>query len=94
MITKEQSGMIARFTVSYLIKHGLGYCCLWFFFRRFKQTALIAARLGVTERVIRLHRAKWKAGEYKCEGCSNCMKARIIAESARRAAARRSLKEH
>lgn len=59
---------------SRLIKDGLGYCCLWAFFSMFKRTELIAIRLGVTPRTIRLYRARFRGGEYKCEECQKCMK--------------------
>lgn len=57
-----------------LIKVGLGYCCLWAFFHHNKRTAMIATRLGVTTRAIRYHKAAYRAGEFKCEGCEKCLK--------------------
>ena len=56
---------------------GLGYCCEWFFFSRFKRTALIAARLGVTPRAVCYHKEAWRAGECACEGKPNCLLKRI-----------------
>lgn len=60
-----------------LIKQGLGYCCLWAFFKLFRQTPMIALRLGVTPRTVRLYKARFRGGEYKCEGCAKCMKQAI-----------------
>lgn len=65
-------------SVEYLITVGLGYCCLWRFFSWFRQTHLIADRLGVTSRAIRKHKERFRAGELSCENCRNCMrKARV-----------------
>lgn len=57
-----------------LIREGLGYCCLWAFFARYKRTGMIAARLGVTERAIRYHKADFRAGCLKCEKREKCLK--------------------
>ena len=53
---------------------GLGYCCEWLFFQKFKRTGIIAERLGVTPRAVKYHKAEAKKG--KCEGCTRCMKGR------------------
>ncbi len=37
----------------------LHYCCLWAFFKLYKQTGLIAARLGVSSRAIRYLKARF-----------------------------------
>jgi hypothetical protein len=58
----------------YLITRALGYCCLWAFFSLFRQTGQIAQRLGVTPRTIRLYKARFRGGGFKCEGCEKCMK--------------------
>jgi hypothetical protein len=60
-----------------LIRQGLGYCCLWAFFSLFRRTELIAIRLGVTPRTIRLYKARFRGGEFKCEGCEKCLKSAI-----------------
>jgi len=60
-------------SVELLITEGLGYCCAWVFFMRFKRTALIAARLGVTTRAVRYAKARFNSGEIKCNNCANCM---------------------
>ena len=52
---------------------GLGYCCMYAFFRLYRQTAVIALRLGVTERAVRKHKQRYKEKALKCEGCENCM---------------------
>lgn len=59
-------------------KGGLGFCCLYAFFRLRKRTGLIAARLGVDERTIRRHKAAFKAGEYRCEELKCCLKGRLF----------------
>jgi len=61
----------------HLIKDGLGYCCLWAFFSIHRQTGMIALRLGVTPRTIRLYKAKHRGGEYSCEECGKCMKSAV-----------------
>jgi hypothetical protein len=61
-------------SLKHLITDGLGYCCLWAFFQRNRQTGLIALRLGVTERAVRFHKARWRDGDYECEGKCNCLK--------------------
>jgi hypothetical protein len=72
---------MAQITIAALITEpppsGLGYCCEWFFFSRYRQTALIAARLGVTPRAVRYHKEAWRACECSCEGKANCLRKRI-----------------
>jgi len=57
-----------------LILSGLGYCCLWSFFLRFreKRTGLIATRLGCATSTVRAARARFNAGELECSHCSRC----------------------
>lgn len=57
-----------RPTVKSMITEDLGYCCTWFFFTRFRQTGLIAARLGVTPQAVRQNKASC-GGCAKAEGC-------------------------
>jgi len=59
--------------VADLITDGLGYCCEYIFFHYYKDTSMIAARLGVTTRAIRKHKAAFAAGELRCENCKNCL---------------------
>lgn len=56
-----------------LICGDLGYCCIYAFFRLFKRTGLIATRLGMSRRTVQLYKVRWRAGEFKCEGCKNCL---------------------
>ena len=58
-------------------KNGLGYCCMYGFFSIYKQTTLIALRLGVTSRTVRIYKAKFNEGEYECEKLDCCMKKAI-----------------
>ena len=76
MRTLNRNDMRTPLTES-LITEGLGYCCLWGFFKLYRQTGLIALRLGVTPRTVRLYKARFRDGEFKCEGCANCMKCAI-----------------
>jgi len=57
-------------------KNGLGYCCPWLFFQLYKDTAVVAARLGVHKSTV--NRAKILAGEVGCTKCLECMKAIVI----------------
>ena len=59
------------------ITKDLGYCCLWAFFTRNKQTGMIAIRLGVSDRAIRLYKARFREGEFKCECGDKCLKEAI-----------------
>lgn len=68
---------MTRQTVKVLVTDGLGYCCEWFFFTRFRDTALIAARLGVTERAVRYAKSRADEGESKCEGRADCMHSKV-----------------
>lgn len=65
-----------RNSITWLIVKGMGYCCEWKFFSLYHDTALIAARLGVTERAVRYHKAAYENYEIECENCENCMKSR------------------
>ena len=47
------------------------------FFSMFKRTALIALRLGVTDRTVRVYKAKFNEGAYECEKRDCCMKKAI-----------------
>lgn len=70
----SHKGLIAS-----LITDGLGYCCEAWFWTHFKEvsTELIAARLGVTDRAVRKHRAAFRRGEMKCENQATCLSKRI-----------------
>ena len=65
---------IKRLTVAHMITEDLGYCCEWKFFSLYHDTVLIAARLGVDERTVRKHKARFAAGELHCTNAANCMK--------------------
>jgi hypothetical protein len=64
-------------TIKSMIEEDLGYCCEFIFFSRYKQTAVIATRLGVTTRAIRMHKAALREGCLVCEGKEKCMKATL-----------------
>ncbi len=75
---------MARPTVISLVTEGLGYCCTWFFFKHFRQTSLIAARLGVSDRAVRLAKERVDSGEDVCKRCERCLHARITLEKSPR----------
>jgi len=65
---------MTRPTINSMITEDLGYCCEYFFFSLYRQTSLIAARLGVSPRTIRYHKAASKRGQVVCEKKDCCMK--------------------
>ena len=68
------------FTLEYYITRNLGYCCEWFFFQLYKDSALIAAHLGVTRATVKRHK-KWAKDEVvKCKSCVNCLKEKLNAK--------------
>jgi len=68
---------MTRPTIRLLVTQDLGYCCPWFFFTHFRQTGLIAARLGVSERAVRYAKEAVDDGRTTCEGCPNCLDKRV-----------------
>lgn len=56
-------------TVKSMIEGDLGYCCLYFFFTRFRQTDSIAFRLGVTPRAVQYARRLVTDGTERCQKC-------------------------
>lgn len=54
------------------------YCCLYAFFRLHKRTGAIASHLGVSDRAIRYCKAKFRNGDYECEGRATCLKGRLF----------------
>ena len=56
----------------------MNYCCPYAFFRCFKRTGAIAAKLGVEERTVRYQKAAFKAGDLPCEGLPTCLKGRLF----------------
>ena len=75
---------MTRPTVKSLITQDLGYCCQWFFFKHYRNTALIAARLGVTQRAVQLAKADVKNGFCQCEGRPGCLNNKITLEGSAR----------
>jgi len=74
IIDELNAHKMTRPTIKILIEQDLGYCCQWFFFNQFRRTALIAARLGVSDRAIRYSKAEVKKGCLKCENNPTCMR--------------------
>jgi hypothetical protein len=52
----------------------LGFCCPAAFFaaNRRVRSGVLADRLGVDERTVQRHRARWRAGE-GCQTAANCL---------------------
>lgn len=59
-------------SVEYLIQEGLGYCCEARFFQLFaaKPSSMIALRLGVSTRIIEIHRKRNLLNCPKCRHLS------------------------
>ena len=55
-----------------MILQDLGYCCLWFFFTRFRKNRVVADRLGVSRQAVSVVRRDCKVCS-KCEERPNCM---------------------
>ena len=66
-----------RPTVRNLIVHGLGYCCPWFFFQCFRQTQVIADRLGCHKRTVRKLKSACDNELSVCENAGKCMKGHL-----------------
>ena len=60
---------MTRPTIRRMVTEDLQYCCLWFFFTRFRRTRVIADRLGVSPQAVRKCRAE--CGE--CQGHAECL---------------------
>jgi hypothetical protein len=78
---------MTRPTVTHLVTEGLGYCCPYFFFTHFRNTALIAARLGVTNRAIRYAKEAVDEKREVCKGKAECLRRKITAQGTLRKAA-------
>lgn len=61
-------------TISWMIRHSLGYCCEWAFFTLYPDCELVALRLGVTSRAVRKHKAAVLAGELHCQNTPSCLR--------------------
>jgi hypothetical protein len=61
-----------------LITENMGFCCLYAFFTKYRQTSQIAFRLGVSDRAIRSYKERFKAGEFECKKCENCLKGKLF----------------
>lgn len=71
---------MTRPTIRIMVVEDLGYCCPYSFFSLYRQTALIAARLGVTTRAVKYHKQMLRSGQYVCEGKANCLKGKCRAK--------------
>ena len=69
---------IKRQTFKVLVCEGLGYCCEYAFFKMFKQTGKIAARLGCEPRTVRYHKMAFKDGKTICQKAEKCLKGRLF----------------
>ena len=78
MTSRELSGHNPRpNTVEDLITRGLGYCCEWFFWKRYTNAEMIASRLGVTVDTVRRHKLWFANGKFECKGCEECLDKRL-----------------
>ena len=68
---------MSRLSIRQLITEDLGYCCPYYFFRLFRQTATIADRLGVSPSTVRLAKARVDDGQDCCEACPNCLQKKL-----------------
>lgn len=67
-----------RTNIKYLITVGLGYCCLYGFFRATSsRSQVIADRLGVSKRGVNYRRQLYRRGLLRCERCDKCMLAAL-----------------
>lgn len=55
----------------------LNYCCEWMFFRKNKQTGMIAERLGIDRATVKRHKAKFRDGKLECSRADCCLKSRL-----------------
>lgn len=69
-----------------LVRSGLGYCCLHAFFSFHRQTRFIVARLGISRATVKRWKARWRAGEFPCTHCSDCMARKVTFPIPRKAA--------
>jgi len=62
-----------------LVLNGLGYCCLWAFFKLYRSPTVISFRLGLNPRTVREWKSRHTAGEFQCSGrCDGrCLKAAV-----------------
>lgn len=75
MRDQEPAGTWSQFEE--LVCKGMGYCCAYAFLRVNKRTGAIATRLGLSERTIRVWKAKFRAKELSCSKADCCMLAEI-----------------
>lgn len=66
-----------RLTIRLMIVEDLGYCCLPFFFSRYKKNTLVADRLGVSARAVRYAREATRDEPPPCTNCDQCLLRRI-----------------
>jgi len=71
---------MTRLTIATLVTQDLGYCCPYFFFTHFRNTALLAARLGVTDRAIRGAKARVDDKQWVCEHAASCLRRKITTQ--------------
>lgn len=58
-------------------EEGLGYCCPYALFRVTRRTGAIAIRLGMSDRIVRIWKARFRNKELSCENKPTCMIAHI-----------------
>lgn len=65
-------------TIRSLVCGGLGYCCLWAFFKLHKRTAVIATRLGVSKRAVQQWKVRFREGCLTCEHKKDCLQMTVL----------------
>ena len=61
-----------RTLVKSLITESLGYCCEYFFFTRYPNAGLVAARLGISLAAAKDHKSRVVHGGETCRKCKGC----------------------
>lgn len=60
-----------------LVEDDLHYCCPFAFFSLYKETRMLEARLGVSDRQIRVWKQKLREGKITCKGKPDCLRCRM-----------------
>ena len=67
-----------KLSLEKMVKEDLGYCCLEFFFLRYRKTETIALRLGLTQGTVRKWKHQVDQGLYgDCNDCERCIKKKL-----------------
>lgn len=67
----------SRSLIRRLVVEEMHYCCPWWFFTTFRQTGVIADRLGLHPATVRAAKQKVDDGEWCCENHPHCLRRRL-----------------